>query len=156
MDTTRQPGIRIAQIFLERAEFGHRSDFLEHPPNTAVEAEIEITLDSGVLPDGSRGRLRVEVSTLRERGSLYEFRCVLTALIEGEAEGNFPLDRYVVTNGWALLFPFVRETVANLTGRGRFGSVLLDPVNILAMAAKPGAQSDSDEVRGISTARTVT
>jgi hypothetical protein len=44
-----------------------------------------------------------------------------------------PLDRYFTTSGAALLYPFVRQVVADLTWRGRFGPVWLNPMNVAAM-----------------------
>jgi preprotein translocase subunit SecB len=33
-----------------------------------------------------------------------------------------------------MLYPFLREAVANLTGRGRFGPVWLNPFNFMLLA----------------------
>jgi len=46
---------------------------------------------------------------------------------------NMPLDRYFTTSGAALLYPFVRQVVADLTSRGRFGPVWLNPMNVTAV-----------------------
>ena len=60
----------------------------------------------------------------------------MSALVEqiGGHE-NFELEAYLKSNGWALLFPFVREALANLTGRGRFGPIWMNPVNVLALVS---------------------
>jgi preprotein translocase subunit SecB len=133
MDETLQPKIRIAQIFLERATFAHREDFLAFSPDTNVSAEVEIGLEVGVSSDGAKGRIRLSAASKPESESLYTFDLVMTALIEREGEGNMPLERYLFTSGGAMVVPFLREAVANLTGRGRFGPLWLKPINLHAV-----------------------
>lgn len=135
IDAAKQPGIRVAQIFLESASFNHRPDFLEYPPDSTVSAELDIELESGVSDDGNRARVRIGVATRDDGDALYRFSFVMTALLEAEEQGaNFPLSQYVRTNAWALLTPFVREVIANVTSRGRFGPIWLKPMNLLALA----------------------
>ena len=139
MDPTLQPGIRIAQVFLETARFEHRADHLSFPPETKVAPDVELSFDTGVAKDKKSGRVRIRVRTPELATDLYAFDLQLTALLQQiEGEENFPLDKYVGTNGWAMLFPFVRENLASLTSRGRFGPVWLSPVNIMAIAANAG------------------
>jgi hypothetical protein len=41
----------------------------------------------------------------------------------------------VINGGVSMVFPFVREAIANLTMRGRFGPVWIDPLNVQAIVA---------------------
>ena len=53
-----------------------------------------------------------------------------------ELNGDVPEDellRFVRTNAPAILFPYARETLSNLTGRGPFGKYLLPPLNVLVL-----------------------
>ncbi len=136
MDQSKQPGIQIAQIFLESAVFAHREDFLEFPPDSPVNPNVECALQSGLSPDRTKGIVRVRVRTLSQEPSLYQVELLMSALVEqiGGHE-NFELEAYLKSNGWALLFPFVREALANLTGRGRFGPIWMNPVNVLALVS---------------------
>ena len=134
MDQSKQPGIQVTQIFLERAVFAHREDFLEFPPDSPVSPNVECALQSGLSPDRTKGIVRVRVRTVSEEPSLYQVELSMSALVEKiEGQENFELETYLKSNGWALLFPFVRETLANLTGRGRFGPIWMNPVNVLAL-----------------------
>lgn len=120
----------------------HRDDALDFPPTTRVEATLDIAVEAAVTADGSRARVQVMVATEPNANALYAFKIGMTALVERiVGEENFPLAQYVESHGPALLMPFVREAVANLTGRGRFGPVWLHPVNLLAMPTAP--ESDS-------------
>jgi len=134
-DPTKQPCIRIAQIFLERATFEHRPDMLEFPTTTPVEADVDLALNSGLTADGKKARIQLAVTSKDAKDPLYRFSFLMTALVEAE-EGNenIPLNDYVRTHAWGMLLPFVRELVANVTSRGRFGPLWIKPVNVVALA----------------------
>lgn len=137
MDTARQPGISISQIFLESAHFEHREDFLSFPPATPMELEMDVGLEATIATDGSRGRIRLIVKSKEGNDDLYRVALTMTGLIEVDrANSNLPLAQYAPANSWGLLYPFAREAVANLTGRGRFGPVYLKPMNFIAMAGQ--------------------
>lgn len=144
MDESQQPKIRISQIFLERASLTHREDFLSFPPNTQLSAEVEISLEVGLSEDKSRARIQLRARSHPGAEDLYNFDVLLTALVEREGAGNMPLERYLANNASVMVFPFLREAVANLTGRGRFGPLWIRPTNLLAQVesgAEPPASS---------------
>src|SRR5437016_5922816 len=86
-DPTKQPGIRIAQIFLERASFEHRADMLEFPSATPVEADVDLALKSALTTDGKKARIQLSVTSKDAKEPLYRFSFLMTALVEAE-EGN--------------------------------------------------------------------
>jgi preprotein translocase subunit SecB len=51
-----------------------------------------------------------------------------------------PIADYMASGGGPTLFPFLRECVANLTGRGRFGPLWLRPINFVQLAEQLTAQ----------------
>ncbi|MBI2401570.1 MAG: protein-export chaperone SecB [Gemmatimonadetes bacterium] len=157
LDRTKQPGIKIGQIFLEEAHFNHRADYLNLPPSTPVSVgDVHVQVQTGLSADLKRGLVRVRVSTIPGSKPMYELRVAMTALVTvDEAAPNMPLDRYLASSGAALLFPFVRELVANLTWRGRFGPLWLSPTNLLAplAAAPPSARLAAAVGRKPQTAR---
>lgn len=131
-DPTQQPGIRIDQLILERASFEHSADFLSHPPSTQITLdELEISLEGGTSPDGNHGLIRMHVRTNQKSPAYYVFDVTMTALLSIDAaHPNMQLPEYFATSGAALLYPFMRETVASITGRGRFGPLWLRPLNL--------------------------
>ncbi len=144
MDRRKQPGIEIAQIVVERAQFAHREDYLSLPSNTQVSPlPLRLKARFGLDANKKNGNIKLEVVTDEEQKPLYILNLVLVALIRvEEGAANMSLERYAAVNGAAMLFPFVRELVANLTSRGRFGPVWLHPINLVAGArtnSAPGA-----------------
>jgi len=147
MDESKQPGIQIAQVFLERATFSHRDDALALPPNTPFQPEVVVNLQGGVASDGKTAFLRITVHTKPEDKPLYNFTVSMFALLQVvEGQENLPLKEYVEGGGPAMLYPFVREAVASLTWRGRFGPVWLAPFNIGAAIGR-GAAPELQKIR---------
>lgn len=136
MDQTKAPGIRIAQILLERAVFEHREDFLALPPNTPIGApDITLTTTAGQSPDNKRGIIKLRVQTKPEQRPLYNVDVEMTALVEvEEGKENMSIEQYIRVSGPAMIYPFIRQVVADLTFKGRFGPMWLNPVNFIAAA----------------------
>ena len=67
----------------------------------------------------------------------------MTALIRViPGQENMTIREYLASgNCVAALFPFLREAIANVTGRGRFGPVFLDPINIREFAKQIQSQN---------------
>lgn len=135
-DPTKQPGIRIVQLVTERASFGHRADYLEHVPSTHLAlTDVKIDLELGQSPDQRSGLVRCHVYTGKDSKALYEFDVVAVGLVEMDPDQrnqNMTVEQYLATSGAALLYPFIRELIANLSSRGRFGPIWLAPLNIYA------------------------
>ena len=137
MDVTKQPGIEIGQIVVERAHFEHREDYLGLDPSTnAGTLPLSLTTSYALALDGQQAAIRLELTTDRTKRPLYVVEIVIVGIVRVKpGEANMPLHQYAAAHGAGLLFPFVREVVAALTGRGRFGPVWLHPVNFIASAA---------------------
>lgn len=136
-DRTKPPGIMLGQIFLERAQFGHREDALMLPANTPLgEPNLLFSFKGGVAPDDKTGFVRVTVQSKPDERPLYNIDVAMVALVQTQkGKENMPLRDYVRTAAPTMLYPFVREVVANLTWRGRFGPLWLVPMNVAAATA---------------------
>lgn len=140
MDETKQPGLRVGQIFLGSVHFEHRKDALSLPANTNVgELNIRVNIRAGSTEDETKGLVAVIVETTDE-DPLYRFSFEMIALMEQDESKNLGMREFVTKFGSATLYPFLREAVANVTGRGRFGPIWLKPFNVGAV------QLETDEV----------
>ncbi len=150
MDEARQPGIQIGQIFLERAEFSHREDVLMLPANAQFQPDLVLDFQGGVSPDEKRGFVRVTVKTKAAERPLYNFTVTMMALLSVvEGHENLSLTDYVQSAAPAMLYPFIREAVAALTWRGRFGPLWLAPFNVTAgLTVKETARAKARRGRG--------
>ncbi len=143
MDETKQPGILIGQIYVERAEFSHRDDALNLPPNTQHQPKLQVGFQGGVAPNEKTGFVRISVRTQADDKPLYNIALTMIALlVVDEKRKNLPLKDYVRSAAPVMLYPFVREAVAGLTWRGRFGPIWMNPFNLSAvMDQVPGVES---------------
>ena len=120
--------------------FEHRADYLSLPHTTVV-ASLPLRLSGhmGLDAEKKSGVIKLELTTDRSQSPLYSIELTIAAVISvKEGEENMPLETYAMSSGLGLLFPFVRETVANLTARGRFGPIWLHPFNFVAGVEKSG------------------
>lgn len=126
--------LTVAQFVLEEAQFAHKSNYLERKPLDAVPAspvDLEIELaEAQDNPEVRVVRLRA-VSNAPE--ALYDFRVSYIVILMLDRQGEelpADLEQRVMVTGATMLLPFIREAVANLTSRGRFGASWMQPVNI--------------------------
>jgi preprotein translocase subunit SecB len=126
--------LTIAQMLLEEAKFAHRGDFLSLPASASPsESKVEMAVELSRAEDFSTAVVRLKVSTSADASAPYNFSVSYLALIkldveEGEAT-TADIDRRLMVTGASMLYPFVREIVANLTTRGRFGPSWLSPTD---------------------------
>lgn len=140
MDPSKDPGIQIVKMFIDTCVFGHQPDSLMLPENAAPKItgfDTEVSLKEM----GDRGICQVILST--HPGSSYELKLGMTALVRViPGQENMAIREYLASgNCVAALFPFLREAIANITGRGRFGPVFLDPINIREFAKQLQSQN---------------
>ena len=135
MDESKDPGIRISQIFLGKALFEHSDDPTLTPARTkAGEHQINIIVNAAATEDERAGIITVLVQTTPENKGSYRFVVEMVGLVDREPGAeNMSIATYLTGPATATLFPFVREALANITGRGRFGPVWLKPFNLNAV-----------------------
>lgn len=147
MDPLQQPGIRLVTVFLADATFRHREDALmtANPPKAdAASGTAQIEVEVRDVKEKSAMVVILRVSSDPEDAtSRYDFDVRVVGVFEPMlGVPNMEINHFAVANGGGLLYPFAREAVANLTGRGRFGPVWLNPFNIHAIVSA-GAQEAS-------------
>ena len=137
MDPTKQPGIRIAQIFLDSVQFSHREDSVSMAPDTKAHiGEVDVGIEVGERIDGKLGVVKVTISTKEESKPVYNMRLEMRGIFTvPEDAANLPMGEFLKGGAVSLIYPFVREAFASVTGRGRFGPIWLDPFNTLRAAA---------------------
>jgi preprotein translocase subunit SecB len=129
------PQIQLAQILLERGEFSHREDYLTVPVGTpASGGDVQIEIQVQLANDRTKVLTRLRAHTHTQKEPLYRFDVVMVLLAEvASAPISEAVDRYITGSTVGFLVPFLREAVANLTSRGRFGPLWLQPINVQSL-----------------------
>ena len=147
-DSEKSPGLGIVQIFLESAEFSHRADALGLPPTTpAIIGGVNVEVATDVAPDENSGFIRLAVSTDPEARPIYSVRLSMVAFAARQPGlEHMTVKEYLNRYGVVLLYPFLREAMASLTMRGRFGPVWLNPINpqVVTRALEEGEGREGD------------
>lgn len=127
--------LSIDQVIVEAVEFAHRPDHMAVVPSS-VSPELSIGYQANIeiheAPAAAMVRLAVFSQSAGDVPLKYTFNLkLLVVLLFPEDAPKTELERRQVTaSGIATLMPFARELLASLTGRGRFGTVFLPPVNV--------------------------
>lgn len=66
-------------------------------------------------------------------------------LFGGELPQGLTRDEFVKKNSIAIMLPFAREAIGNLTLRGSFGPLWLPPINVAAMLKQSNQQETDPE-----------
>lgn len=124
MDKKKQPGIKFIQVFLSKLNF-------ELPQVKPEDFKYDLNFfDTFKIIDK---RLIYTMSI-----HLYDkFQIELTGIFEAiEGEENLTFAKFVDINAPALLMPFAREVISNITSRAPLPHLLLPPINIFAFKNK--------------------
>lgn len=139
MDSTRKKsgsGYRLERVYVAEQEYR------VEPPDALPEASDP---DDRVIAFGWDWRplgprkfevvLEVRVDPVKEAPERARARLLGVFEAVGE-ELSIPFTDFIRFNAPAILFPFAREVISTMTGRGPFGTFHLDPLNVAALLGK--------------------
>ncbi len=102
-------------------------------PNLNLELNVVPTL---VRPDLHEVALTFKAEATSKAGTIYDLEMVYAGLFEIKNAPAEALEPMLNVNSAALLFPFLRRIVADLTREGGFPPLLLDPVDFASLYMK--------------------
>jgi preprotein translocase subunit SecB len=132
--------LEIAQAILEQAQFGHVGRFLEREATGRPEKHrINLELNMLEVEESNQAVVRLTVRSLE--GAEYTFSASYLMLLgvtpeEGDPTGD-DLKRALTSTAGMMLMPMLREAIANLTMRGRFGALWLPPIDFFSQLKQP-------------------
>lgn len=147
MEASEQPAFRIAHVFLDAAEFSHSVEPLSLPPNTPARVgDVDVKVEIGENQEGTAGVVRLTVSTNPKNEPIYKFLVRMVCIFEANDPAKGQIGEFLRSaSPPALLYPFLREAVANITARGRFGPILLNPYRFTPMVSPSVSSSLSQD-----------
>jgi preprotein translocase subunit SecB len=131
--TPNELDIHLKQVVVRKIDY-HEVPVEAPPIRVAPGEEINTKLDinGGVRLREDGFEVDIEVHAIGDPAHApYEITVKFTALftISSEATDDEKIE-FGINSGTRLLYPFVREMIANITTRGVFGPVLLDPLDV--------------------------
>jgi preprotein translocase subunit SecB len=134
MDKNKQPGIRFGGVFLSRLNY-------ELPRIEPKKFKYNFNFSD---------TYKIEENTLifTLTIKLYDgFQLELTGIFETiEGEENLDLKQFAKINAPALLMPYAREIISNITSRTPLPHLLLPPINIIAIKNKAKRKSEKKKI----------
>lgn len=138
MDEKITGHIALREIACSAASFRQIDNGLS-AQHVALPSDISIKLLVNVRPsketdDRVKVELRVILESNAEAGQLYDVDVTYWGDFQlGDLPDGLTPDRFARQNAIAIMFPYVREAISSLTGRGSAGPVFLPPINIVAL-----------------------
>lgn len=122
--------LKISQILLEDLHFSHVGDFLSKEPTArAGSHHIGYEVQALDVHESNKAVVRLRIKGGGE-GEQYAFSASYLILFVLEGKDEPPdLQKRLAVTGATMLMPNVRELIANITMRGRFGTVFLPAMN---------------------------
>ncbi len=146
MDISKQPGIKFDNIILSKLEFHRKPMVVEKP-------ELDVSCLSKATIDEEKQRLVLELSAdIKEKKAAdFSLQCTIIGFFSVlEGQENLSLKQFSEINAPALLFPYLREVIANITLRSGLKPLILPPINISSFikqsqesASKPATPASS-------------
>jgi len=131
MKKTRQPGIRFDRVFLSKMKY----DLPKMPPDK-FSYKLNFINAYKIQKEGLIYTMTVQ---LYDR---FEFEVTgIFSTIKGQE--NLSLEKFAKVNAPALLLPFIREIISNITSRTPLPYLLLPPINVFALTKKSKAGKTS-------------
>jgi preprotein translocase subunit SecB len=137
MKKDEQQGIIFDKIIFEKINIEMNPEF--KPEGIGEGLDVDISLNANGNIDKSRNLLRFELETSVFKNTKNRpFSIFIKAIgfFSVKNKDDIPiLEEFSKINAPAIIFPFVRETIADLTLKTGFPPLLLPPTNIRALIA---------------------
>lgn len=127
--------VKIDQILTESVQFSHRADYFTLGPEGSTEGRAEFQATFMVADDQPLAMVKLRAKSAPPDGaepSGYTFDIVVVVMlqvVDGDPRTEQG-EKEILAIGINLLIPFMREQVASLTLRGRFGPIWLQPIHV--------------------------
>lgn len=128
-------GVRILGQYIKDLSFENPNVLklvggLTDKPNLQVEVNVGYAKVSDKVYESA---INFRAEAANKTGIIYELELIYAGLFQVENMPEQALEPFLVINGPALLFPFLRRLVADLTREGGFPPLLLDPIDFAGL-----------------------
>lgn len=139
MRKEKQPEINFEKVILEGVNLELTPDY--HFPEEGLEVEMSVNINSEFNKSEKKLKLTLEVSLFKETPNP-PFRLLVSASGYFKGKDTNTLEEFSKVQAPALIFPFIREIIANLTMRTGYPPVLIPPTNILALVGEKSKKTN--------------
>jgi preprotein translocase subunit SecB len=99
-------------------------------PGESPNLEINVDVKSQQMgPKLYESAIEFKARAVSKAGTIYDLECVYAGLLQIESMPQQMLEPFLLVNCPALIFPYLRRLVADLTREGGFPPLTLDPID---------------------------
>lgn len=133
MDPNKQPGIIFENIILEELDFKRNPTLNDKKQNN-----ISFSVGIGLSDDEENLSIKMECSiNEKDDGSNFYIKCIMIGFFtQHEKNTNMKLTEFARFNGLAMMIPYIREAISNITVKAGLDPVILPPINVTAISRK--------------------
>jgi preprotein translocase subunit SecB len=99
-------------------------------PNLRIEVNVNATK---IAANAFESAIQFKAEAVGQAGVIYDLELAYAGLFEVQGMPEQALEPFLLINCPALLFPFLRRLVADLTREGGFPPLLLDPIDFAGL-----------------------
>ena len=145
MDPTKEPGIVFRGVYLTKLQFSLKDktpETLDCSLNLSISKEIQ-----GRKEGGKTLFLRLAADPMAGvKEKPFEMQVEILGVFDAEPDSNLPIETFGSEQGPALLVPYLRELISNITARTPLPPLILPPINVHALlSAKNEAPKQVEE-----------
>ena len=134
----QQAQIRVIAQYIKDLSFENPNvrkllDSQGEPPNLRVEVNVNA---SKITDKAYESAIQLKAEATNNLGTIYDLELSYAGMFEISNMPEASLEPFLLINCPALLFPFVRRLVADLTREGGFPPLLLDPIDFTGLFVK--------------------
>jgi preprotein translocase subunit SecB len=124
-------GFKIDNVILTESNFKRISNAIF---DDKVQNKMEINVGVGVKDNSITVEETVRLKQIRENIEQYSFNVKMVGLFKhiGDSEIS-DMNQFGKVNGAAIIFPYIREYITNISQKAGIGVVILPPVNFIEL-----------------------
>jgi preprotein translocase subunit SecB len=141
-NATYHSGIQFTGVVVDRLVFSDLTPGEKKPPS--LEFSYGIRRRSYTEPDSVEVSISVKIGPPAGMISRFSLDAEVTGRFQRlENATGMTLEEFAKTNAPALVMPYAREVITNITARSRHGTIFMPPVNVFALVAQETQEPES-------------
>ena len=143
MDKRKQPGITFNSIALKKLNFERNCE--GGIKDLSGNLSLNITATKKISEDKKGLLIELKIETTHKSEDYpYSFDLEIEGIFSIKSPENFPdLEKFAEINASAILFPYAREVITNITTKSGCPPLILPPMNLIAMLKQPKTKEKS-------------
>ena len=133
----KHSGFKVESILLTESSFSRKGKI------NFKESEQEVSFETGVGSNGNIVNVKLTTIVTNKFHNEEQYRIAVTMVGVFQRTGETSMldnEQFGRINGAAIIFPFVREHIANIALKAGLGSLILPPVNFTKVNVKSNKQ----------------